>query len=72
MDTAAIAGAVILGVPLLVVDWILLRKQPRAIFLFSLALLVVGLGYLASVGATSDIARRVLPEQFPMRAPAKV
>ena len=64
MDTAAIAGAFILGVPLVVLDWVMLRRQPRAILLFSLALLVVGLGYLAAVGATADIARTLLPGQF--------
>ena len=41
--SAAIAGALILGVPLLLLEVVLLRKQPRAILLFSLALLVVGL-----------------------------
>ncbi|MFX8778238.1 hypothetical protein ABTM50_20490, partial [Acinetobacter baumannii] len=61
MDTAAIAGAIILGVPLLILELVALRKQPRAIQLFAIALLVVGLGYLMAVGATGDIARRVLP-----------
>lgn len=70
MDPAAIAGAFILGVPLYVAAWVLLRKQPRAIFLFAVVLLAVGLGYLAAVGATGDIARRILPGQFPA-APAK-
>lgn len=68
---AELAGAIILGVPLLAAAWALLRKQPRAIFLFALALLVVGMGYLAAVGATGDIARRLMPTQFPASAPVK-
>ena len=71
MDPAAIAGAVILGVPLYVAAWVLLHKQPRAIFLFAIVLLAVGLGYLSAVGATGDIARMVMPGQFPAAAPAK-
>ena len=64
MWTADIAGAVILGIPLYLVAWVLLRKQPRAIFLFALAMLAVGLGYLTAVGASGDIARRIMPAQF--------
>jgi len=69
--SAAIAGAFILGVPLFLLEVVLLRRQPRAILLFSLALLVVGLGYLASVGATADIARMLMPGQFPATAAVK-
>ena len=69
--TAELAGAIILGVPLLITAWVLLRKQPRVIFLFALAMLVVGMGYLAAVGATGDIARRVMPSQFPAAAAVK-
>ena len=65
---ADLAGAIILGVPLLVAAWVLLRQQPRAIFLFAIALLVVGMGYLVAVGATGDIARKVMPSQFPAAA----
>lgn len=69
--TAAIAGAFILGVPLSLLEVVLLRKQPRAILLFSLAMLVVGLGYLAATGATADIARMLMPTQFPAIAAGK-
>ena len=58
------AGAVILGIPLYIAAWVLLRGQPRAILLFAVALVTVGLGYLTAVGATGDIARRVMPAQF--------
>jgi hypothetical protein len=71
MDQAAIAGAFILGVPLYVVAWVLLRKQPRMIFLFAIVLLAVGMGYLAAVGATGGVARKIMPGQFPASAPAK-
>jgi len=67
-----LAGAIILGVPLLVAALVILRQQPRAILLFAVALLVVGLGYLATVGATGDIARRVMPSQFPPQVPIAV
>jgi dipeptide/tripeptide permease len=62
---ADLAGAIILGVPLYVAAWVLLRRQPRAIFLFAIVLLAVGMGYLAAVGATGSIARKLAPSQFP-------
>jgi dipeptide/tripeptide permease len=68
MTPADIAGAVLLGLPLYVTAWLVLRKQPRAIFYFALALLAVGLGYLTAVGASGDIARKLAPGQF---APVK-
>jgi dipeptide/tripeptide permease len=67
MSTAAIAGALLLGVPLYITAWFLLRKQPRPIFLFAVALLTVGLGYLTAVGATSDIAKRLAPQMFAVK-----
>lgn len=69
--TAELAGAIILGVPLLILELVALRRQPRAILLFAIALLAVGLGYLMSVGATGDIARKVAPGQFPAAASIK-
>lgn len=59
MIPANIAGALALGIPLLLVAWIALRRH-RAVFLFSVALIVVGLGYLSATGATTDIGRTVL------------
>jgi len=61
MISAKLAGAVLLGVPALLVAWMLLRRRARAVFLFAVALIVVGLGYLAATGATDDIARSLLP-----------
>jgi hypothetical protein len=65
---ANIAGALIIGVPLYVLTWVVLRKQPRAIFLFAVALLAVGIGYLTAVGATADIAARIAPGLFAVKA----
>ena len=61
MIPARIAGAVILGVPLIVLAWVGLRRQARPIFWFALALILVGLGYLMATGATDDIARSLMP-----------
>jgi dipeptide/tripeptide permease len=61
MIPAKIAGAVILGVPLIVLAWVGLRRQPRPIFWFALALILVGLGYLMATGAADDIARSIMP-----------
>lgn len=61
MLTPKIAGAVILGVPLIVLAWAALWRRQRPVFFFALALILVGVGYLAATGATDDIARRILP-----------
>ena len=60
MMSAKLAGALILGVPLVAVAWVALRRQPRAVFGFALALVVVALGYLALTGATDDIATKLM------------
>jgi hypothetical protein len=62
MSPAKIAGAVILGVPLILLAWVGLRRQPRLVFWFALALILVGLGYLMATGATDDIARSIAPD----------
>jgi hypothetical protein len=64
MISAKLAGAAILGVPLIVLAWLLLRRRARAIFYFALALIVVAVGYLAATGATDDIARGVAPDRI--------
>lgn len=53
MDQPLIAGIATLGIPLLLVGLLFARKM--AIFLFYAVLVVVGLGYLGSTGALSDI-----------------
>jgi dipeptide/tripeptide permease len=61
MIPAKIAGAIILGMPLIVTAWVLLRQQPRPVLWFTLVLMLVGLGYLMATGATDDIARSIVP-----------
>jgi hypothetical protein len=61
MISAKLAGAVILGVPLIVLAWAMLWRRQRPAFFFALALILVALGYLAATGATDDIARKVAP-----------
>ena len=53
-----IIGALILGVPSVVLAWIAFRRE-RAIFWFAVALIVVGLGYLASTQALIGVAKVV-------------
>lgn len=69
--TPKIAGAILLGVPLLVLAWALLWRRNRPVFGFAVVLIAVALGYLMATGATDDIARRLIPqitEPAPIRA----
>jgi hypothetical protein len=50
-------GAFIVGLPALVVAFLLFWRRLRPVFWFALALIVIGLGYLASTGALADIGR---------------
>lgn len=83
MDNALLAGIATLGLPLLLVG--LLFRRSLAIFFFYLVLVVVGIGYLVSTGAISDIGHFALntagvkedtvpmvppPEKMPAPAPA--
>lgn len=54
-----ILGGLILGVPSLLLAWIAFRRE-RAIFWFAVALIVVGLGYLASTEALVGVAKLAL------------
>jgi dipeptide/tripeptide permease len=63
-------GTVVLGMPAYVVLWLALRRQPRAIFLFGLALMLVGLGYLVASGATAAIGKRAVDLVSGVSAPA--
>jgi len=60
MMSAKFVGVLILGIPLLALAWLLLWQRQRQVFFFALALILVGLGYLAATGATDDIAHAVL------------
>lgn len=55
-------GALMLGLPLLILAWALFWRRNRAVFWFALALIVVGTGYLMTTGATDDIANRLIPQ----------
>ena len=59
-----LAGLALLALLMLLVGWIALRKQPRAIKLFALALCLVGLGYLATTPAPTAIVRTVFGAQY--------
>jgi len=52
---AKIIGLLILGVPALMIGAALLWRRYRPVFFFFLALLAVGLGYLATTGAAEDV-----------------
>ena len=62
MIPAKLAGVAILGIPLIVPAWVALRRQPRPVVWFAVALVLVGLGYLMATGATDDIARNLMPQ----------
>ena len=61
MITAKIIGALILGLPAVVVAWAVLWRRQRAVFFFALTLILIGLGYLMATGASDDNARTVVP-----------
>ena len=58
MDHATLAGIGTLGIPLLLIGLLFARKI--AIFLFYAVLVIVGIGYLTSTGAISDIGHFTL------------
>ena len=66
-----IIGAIIVGIPAIVLAWGFLRRRNRAVFWFALTLIALGTGYLAATGATDDIANRVVPRVF-TPAPGKL
>jgi dipeptide/tripeptide permease len=69
--SAKLAGALLLGLPLIAVAWIALWRRLRPVFWFALALIVVAVGYLMATSATDDIARSVLPGGVLQPAPAR-
>ncbi len=71
MIPAKFAGALILGIPLLLIAWVGLRRN-RPVQLFAAAMILVGVGYLMATGATDDIAHLVLgnPAAEPTAVPA--
>lgn len=60
MYSSEIAGAIIVGLPAIIIAYLALWRRYPSVFWFAMALLVVGLGYLRSTGALTDIADMVL------------
>ena len=54
-----ILGCLIMGLPAILLAWIAFRRQ-RPIFFFAVALIVVGLGYLATTPTPQGLAKAVL------------
>lgn len=63
MNSVSLAGAAFLGIPAIALAWALLWRSSRAVFWFAAALILVGLGYLVTTGATGDMARALLPDR---------
>ena len=60
MISAVVAGALIVGLPAVLIAYLALWRRQRPVFWFVLALITVGVGYLASSGALADIANLIL------------
>lgn len=65
MIPPTVLGALIVGVPAVIVAWLVLFNRARPVFWFAVALILVGLGYLAATGALVDIADAVLGSEAP-------
>lgn len=57
-------GLIVIAIAMLIVYVVALRKQSRGVWLFALALLAVGLGYLATTPAPTEIARFIFGQQY--------
>jgi predicted small integral membrane protein len=58
-NTPMILGLALLGLPPILLAWIAFRKQ-RPIFFFCVALILMGLGYLATTPTPVGFARAVI------------
>ncbi len=58
--TPQIMGLILIGVPALLIGAAVLVRRHRAVFFFFLALLAVGLGYLANTPMPADLTQAVL------------
>jgi uncharacterized membrane protein len=71
MMAPELLGALIVGIPALLIAYLAQWRRQRPVFWFALALIVVGVGYLAATGATADIANFLLDEApMPVETPA--
>ncbi len=69
--TASVVGGLIVGLPALLLALLLFWRSLRPVFWFTLALIAVGLGYLVSTGALSDIGNVFINETpIPVETPA--
>jgi dipeptide/tripeptide permease len=56
-------GCLIMGLPAVLLAWIALRRE-RAIFWFACALILVGLGYLATTPTPVGVAKVVFGQRL--------
>ena len=70
MEQTQILGLAMMAAIALIVMLFALRRQPRAIWLFAVALLAVGLGYLATTPAPTEFAQLVFGTSVPQPAKA--
>ncbi len=69
--TPSVVGGLIVGLPAVLLALLLFWRRLRPVFWFALALIAVGLGYLASTGALSDIGNVFINEPpIPVETPA--
>jgi hypothetical protein len=59
----SIIGLLLLGLPPIILAYIALRKQ-RPVFYFAVALILMGLGYLATTPTPVGVARAVLGQRM--------
>jgi hypothetical protein len=63
MNGPQLIGLVTIGVVMLLVCWIFLRRH-RAVLLFALACCAVGLGYLATTPTPTVLARTIFGQPY--------
>jgi dipeptide/tripeptide permease len=56
-------GSLVMGLPAILLAWIAFRRE-RPIFWFAVALIVVGLGYLATTQAPVGIAKLIFGQKL--------
>jgi len=60
MMSPEMLGGLIVGVPALLIAYLVLWRRQRPVFFFAVALILVGVGYLVATGAAADVAHYVL------------
>ncbi|MGH1417787.1 MAG: hypothetical protein ACRBCJ_02910 [Hyphomicrobiaceae bacterium] len=75
MDTipANVFGALVIALPVLFIALLAFWRRQKPVFFLVLASLIVGLGYLMTTGATTDIAKSVRPSVYaPIVEPTEI